>query len=563
MGAVPPHLVRAMSCGILGLCALVYANTLVGEFIWDDVSSILLHEHVQDPATLTQLFTEDQHAFAGGQGNFYRPLLAVTFMFDFWLSNNGPTIMESPEVITQLSPFIFHLDSILWHALACIALLFLLRNLDASTPVQVALPLIYAIHPLHTEAVTYISGRADSMSAAFILSGLAFATAVQPRRPALFTGLTLICFMAGLLSKESTLIFPVLLILTLIAANKIHAAKFSPRQGVVMIGSGLILVLYAVLRSGPLNFGSGSAAPESTFAERMVETVQSFAYYIELMIAPSSLHMERTLVNATTMTTVFGALILLALIVSIGIRLQRRQYRIALGAAWFLTSWLPISGIFPLNAPMAEHWMYVPMVGFLLVLLSVLFEVIPAYFSTRTSQRVQAVFGIVVMIWGVSLTFVSIERNADWRTNRSIYEATIRENPDTTRVNYNLAVTHQYDINNPVGAKRHYTSIINAYATRKAELPSDQHNFWDEEIQSHLSMGQLYVDEAQYGDAIRHFQLVASIVPDDRNKVNVGQALMGLGKCVLATGDRAQADKLFAQAVQHAPQLQPEINSLF
>ena len=66
-----PHFSRAMIAAILGVCAFVYANSLNGEFIWDDASSILLHEHVQQPSSILSLFTEDQHAFAGGQGNFY------------------------------------------------------------------------------------------------------------------------------------------------------------------------------------------------------------------------------------------------------------------------------------------------------------------------------------------------------------------------------------------------------------------------------------------------------------------------------------------------------------
>ena len=66
-------------------CVLAYANTFRGEWVWDDASSVLLHKHVRDPGKFFQLFREDQHAFGRGEGNFYRPLVSVSFMADYWL----------------------------------------------------------------------------------------------------------------------------------------------------------------------------------------------------------------------------------------------------------------------------------------------------------------------------------------------------------------------------------------------------------------------------------------------------------------------------------------------
>lgn len=560
MEKVPPYFLTAMICAILGFCALIYANTLSGEFVWDDASSILLHEHIQHPESIASLFTEDQHAFAGGQGNFYRPLLSVTFMIDFWFANNGPTIRDASDVVASLSPFIFHVQSILWHAAACIGFLLLLRNLGASQTVQIAAPLVYAVHPLHTEAVTYISGRADSMSAAFILIGLACATAPALRHPRLAATATVACFVAGLLSKESTLIFPVLLAMTLLASNRIQKQRWDRRQSSILAASIGVLVLYGFLRTGPLNFGSDSAAPDSSFGDRIIETLQSFAYYIELLILPRGLHMERTLVGATETTTALGAAALGVILIGAMIAIRKKHYRIALGCLWFLASWLPISGLFPLNAPMAEHWMYVPMCGFILALLSFVFDVIPKKFPQRISHPLRNAFGVLVTVWVLSLSYTSIERNPDWRNNVSIYEATLRENNQTTRVQYNLAVTHQDLLQNPVGAQRHYEALLAIYAERKADDPETQKTFWDEEIQSHLSLGEIFLENQTFGQAIEHFRVVATITPDDRNRVNVALASLGLGRCLVAIGNPEQAQQFFTRAVDLVPELRTEID---
>ena len=79
---------------VLAAACAAYLNTLDGEWVWDDVSSVLLHKHVQEPAKFFQLFREDQHAFGRGQGNFYRPLVAASFMVDYAISG-GP----SPETV--------------------------------------------------------------------------------------------------------------------------------------------------------------------------------------------------------------------------------------------------------------------------------------------------------------------------------------------------------------------------------------------------------------------------------------------------------------------------------
>ena len=156
------------------LAAASYVNTLDGGWVWDDASSVLMHRHVQDPSKIGRLFLEDQHAFGMGQGNFYRPLLSVTFMADYLLSG-GPVPAAGDAAAkprTDLPTLVFHLDSIAWHVLAAVLLLALLLRLGAPPAAAAGAAAVFAVHPLHTEAVAYISGRADMMSAVFMFAAL-------------------------------------------------------------------------------------------------------------------------------------------------------------------------------------------------------------------------------------------------------------------------------------------------------------------------------------------------------------------------------------------------------
>lgn len=548
----------AAAAGIILLGFLAYANTLTGEFVWDDASSILLHENVQDPAKILDLFQEDQHAFAGGQGNFYRPMLSLTFMIDFWLAWNGPSITEQRDVAAQLNPLIFHISSILWHIAAALFFLYLLVRLKAPSFVLVAVPIVYVIHPLHTEAVAYISGRADSMSAAFMFAGLSFATWQETsRRRILGVIFGSVMFTGALLSKESAFIYPVLLAMILLYQDKTRVED-SPNPTVpLMRYMSLFIALalcagYVALRLGPLNFGSDSQSVTSTFLGRLAETFQSFALYIGLLFFPTGLHMERTLHDIPSWTAFIGVLLLIVLVVFIYTQIRGKNYRAALGMTWFIVTWLPISGLFPLNAPMAEHWLYVPMAGFFWALAEWVVSDTPSSPLAKPLKRYAIMGGVLLTSWCGLLFYLTVERNQDWHDNLSLYKATLRENPDSSRVQYNLAVTWQDIEKNPIGAKRHFRNIIALYKDRKEENPEEQAKFWDEEIDAYYSLGNLYMEDKNYREAFNHYSILNALVPNNTNRQKIAQATYNMGECLRATGEPEKAQEYFQRATEIA-----------
>lgn len=527
---------------------LAYANTFRGEFVWDDVSSVLLHEHVKDPSQFFQLFREDQHAFGRGQGNFYRPLVAASFMLDYALSK--------PAAGAELSPFLFHATNIFWHAAAAVLLFALLARLSAPRAVQVVAPLLYVVHPLHTEAVSYISGRADMMSAAFMYGGL-FLAAGEPvrwgRRVAQVL-LVAVCFVGALLSKESAFIFPVLagLLIFRPVAGVEGKLRAYARRSAPFFASVAILVVYGVLRTTVLHFGT-QAAPDTGLGRRLVEMLQAYALYGRLLVVPTGLHMERTLDGAGVLTALAGALLLAGTVVLAVVSWRRGYRRASLGLIWFLASWLPISGIFPLNAPMAEHWMYVPMAGLIWAATELL------YAGARPAK---ARYGLAGAAFAAGLLFLglTVNRNRDWHDNESIFLATLEQNPHSTRVQYNLAVTYEDLLGNPSAARRHYEAVIDTYREKKrGMLGGGKETFYDEELESHLSLGRIYADRRQFNEAAEHFSTVMRVEPNAANRALRATAAFGLGRCFMATGDMQKAAELFKQAAAGRPDLKGEI----
>lgn len=535
---------------------LAYANTFAGDWVWDDVSSVLLHEHVQDPGKLFQLFREDQHAFGRGQGNFYRPLVSVSFMLDFALSHDEVLDSSEAKGYPDVKPFVFHLTNILWHIAAAILLFALLVRLEAPRAIQAIAPILFVLHPMHTEAVAYISGRADMMSAVFILAALLCATAeAKGKRRAIMLGLSGLFFVLGLCSKESSTIYPLLLLLLIALRPTADGAlpgraEWKARSTPLALAAA-ILAGYGALRMTMLKFSEGGESAGSGLGQRLLETCQAFALYIKTLFLPTGLHMEQTLAGVPAWTAAIGLLLLIACAAAIAWSARAGHYRIALGFSWFLAAWFPISGVFPLNAPMAEHWMYVPMAGFWWALLELVLHV-SKNLPIRPLAPAAAILALVFL-------FQTVARNRDWQTNESIFRATLAENPNTLRVHSNLAVTYEYlDINLP-GARRHYEAVLDAY---DAQRGSGSAGLMPDEIPVRLSLGGILLRQQAYNEAYTIYGSLLPLGQQEQFRADAARAAFGAGQCLLGLGDFAGANQAMQQALAWDPALAPRYRAI-
>ncbi|NLV41741.1 MAG: tetratricopeptide repeat protein [Candidatus Hydrogenedentes bacterium] len=532
------------------LAAAAYVNTLDGGWVWDDVSSVLLHRHVQDPSKIGQLFLEDQHAFGMGQGNFYRPLLSVSFMADYLLSG-GPSpeaTAASGKGYPDVPPLVFHLDSIGWHALAAVLLLLLLLRLGTPVAAAAGAAAVFAVHPLHTEAVAYISGRADMMSAALMFAALLLCLSGRGgARRALAGAAGMACLAGALLSKESSLVFPVLLAVVLgvdWAAKRASAEEAAPRAAghfAPLAAAVLVVGTYIALRATVLNFAPADAAATEAapLGNRLVDVFQAFALYLRLLFLPTGLHMEWTLDGYPGWLALPGAAAFLALVAAGVLAVRSGRFRIAGGILWFIAAWLPISGVFPINAPLAEHWMYVPMAGFWWAFMEGIHRERGAF------RRVMPAAALALVLLFLPLTAA---RNADWHDNERLFRATLAENPGSARVHYNLAVTYEDVLKNPAGARRHYEAALR---TGRAPDVAD----------IHLSLGRVLERMNDPAAAAAEYERVLGR-REGAAELMVHAAL-GLGRCRLALGDWGGAMNVLQQLASREPGLLPEVERLF
>ena len=438
---------RGLLLAVAGL--VVHSPALQGQRIWDD--QYLSHDNpfIKSPLLILEAFRH--HLFLDSFSAHYRPVQNISFIFDYFFWNTDE--------------FGFHLTNTLFHAGSGILLYFLVRHLLSSflfpnreiavrrraerrlawiSNAAFLVAALWVVHPVHSAAVDYISGRADSLAFLFAAAGwLLFLKAEVTSRRFIRTviyGLAAVCGLFSLLSREIACIWIILFAAHLLWVEKRIA--FPRRLGALICCVALIAV-YAALRQLPEERPSAPAQAGWSAPVRLMLMARALGDYARLMVCPANLHMERTIVEPISWRSnsdwrkaigveylsIVGLLSFALLAYGACKRGHGQRIRIY-GALWFLVSYLPISNIVQLNATVAEHWLYLPSVG-LLIFLSGWAVEIPRYWR----RAISCAAAIAVLALGVR----SFVRSGDWSNEETFYKRTLAAGGNSGRVSVNLA----------------------------------------------------------------------------------------------------------------------------
>jgi Flp pilus assembly protein TadD len=442
---------RALLLAIVAVT--VHAPALQGERIWDD--AYLAHDSpfIKSPLLILEAFRH--YLFLDSFSFHYRPVQNISFIIDYFFWNTDA--------------YGFHLTNVLLHATSGVLLYFLLRQLFASLllrRVSIAVrdrtlrrfpwisvaaflvALIWVVHPVHSAAVDYISGRADSLAFLFASAGwLLFLRAQRTPRTVLRGSLYLLAAVSGLLallSREIACVWIALFVVHVLFVEKNLRAR--ARIG-ALFGCGLVIAIYLACRQLPARrpgppsddaIGSGSV--------RAGLMARALGDYGRLLIFPTNLHMERTVFDPTgyrshadwrkeigvEYLSILGLSVLAALVFG-SARRGRGQLMRIFGASWFLAGYLPVSNIVPLNATVAEHWLYLPSVGFIIFLAGCAVELPSRHWKLAMALALLAVAGLSVR---------SYMRSTDWVTAETFYRRIFAAGGTSARTGVNLGLIY-------------------------------------------------------------------------------------------------------------------------
>jgi Flp pilus assembly protein TadD len=507
---------------------VTHLPALQGERIWDDQYLSLGNPFIKSPLLILEAFRH--YLFLDSLSIYYRPIQNISYIFDYYFWNTDAAG--------------FHLTNILLHVASGILLFLLLRQLLASllgsrrgqnspagavldqrrkllrerwrrsqtaaSDIAFLVAFIWIVHPVHSAAVDYISGRADSLAFAFASGGwLLFLRARQTGRGFIRCLLDFFAASSGFLalcSREIACVWLALFAAHLIFFDK--TATLRLRVGALSCCAAL-LAIYIGCRHLPESRPVPSPRDEiDSVSVRSTLMLRALGDYGRLLIFPAKLHMERTVTNpiayrsqrdwrgqiGNEYLSILGLAVFAALVFGSVWRGRGQPMRV-FGAGWFLAAYLPVSNIVPLNATVAEHWLYLPSVGFFVFLTGCLIEL---------PQRFQRMSVACVLFLAAALGARSYMRSTDWVTAETFYRRTIASGGGSPR--------------------------------------------------SALNLGQIYLDRGDYAQAEKIFRRVLAIAPDyPLAESNLASALWHQGKASEAEALFGRLEKKSAEIAKVYP----------
>jgi tetratricopeptide (TPR) repeat protein len=448
---------------ILGVA--VYANSLNGKFIWDDDYLIKDNAYIRNWSNIKEIFTKDIAAGADIDFTSYRPIQILSYAADYstW----------------KLNPKGYHITNMSLHITVALLVFWLINLLFNDRFLSFLTAAFFVIHPVHTAAVSYISGRADSLAALFLILSFILYIKALDKEDMIFYLMMLLSYTLALLSRESAIILPILLLFYHFALRK----KLNIEKFVVIAG---IAFAYILLRLIVIKTAMPHTLSPSTFLQRMPGFFAAITNYMKILFMPLVLPMEYgdKLFRFSDPKVILGIAIT-AFLLFYAVRKKCRESLVFFSIGWFFIALLPQSNLYPVNAYMAEHWLYLPSIGFFLALAHVLERC-----ATNRRPGLNLAYGLLIIFMLVFYSFLTIKQNNYWKEPVTFYERTLELVPDSWRMHNNLGNTYS--------ANRDYDSAISSYK-KAIELHPGY-------AAAYFNLGNVYKDTGDYKAAIDFYK---------------------------------------------------------
>lgn len=513
---------------VAALALLAGSTSLVAGFAYDDQSIVRNNPMVSDPAMTGKIFVTPYWGSRAG-GGLYRPMAILSYALN--------------DRLHQARPFGYHLVNLLLHLAA--SLLVMLVALQVLPPGAAALAgALFAVHPVHTEAVANVVGRAEVLSAVgFLAAWLLYSR----RGPGAWSRriLAALALALGVFSKEVAVVLPV----TLLAWDLLRRRR--PDWAGLAV-QGAVIICYMGLRHHVLGaFGNpreltiyrlDNVIVSQPFLPGLWTALGVFGRYAALLVWPWRLTADYSypMIEAARPSepwSWFGLLVLLGLMGLLG--LAARAFRpegegtagagtpawarfsglglVLFGGTFFLVS----NFVVRIGTVMAERLLYLPSAGSCLLLAGAGWEL----WRRRGAAGRRALSGLAALLL-VAGAARSMARNLDWRDNPTLARVTLKTSPNSARTQFNMA-PH-------LGEAQRWEEAIH-YVRRAVELDPTYTEAW-------VNLGGYQIKLKRYDEA--RVALQRALALDPRSET----ALVTLGALEIEVGHHADAIRPLEQA---------------
>ena len=529
------------------LCFIVYYNSLSNGFVYDDFGVIVENKYLNQPGRfLTSIFSHSYFQIAGLEAS-YRPVATLSYFLIY--------------AFAGLNPFFYHLASLILHALNAI-LVYRLANLVLQHRLRaLAAGLLFACHPALSEAVNCISFNEDLLATFFFL--LALLSYIRIKTDLVSANIrdylpALLFYFLGLLSKEMAITLPAIILLYDLvlrdagrgAPNLKHRLAVLRKRlyfyaGFMAVGLVYLCIRFFILLSPQESL---KASAGSLF-ERIIYLPGHILSFIRLTLFPVNLNADYVFSYPNSFFDVknlIGMGVLLAL-VGMAFLIYRYSKEIFFGIWWFLITLFPVYNLIEIYHPLAERYLYLPIIGFCLVVPAAIHAAAKRRFTNPSTVNAATLIPIVALVGLYSA--VTIARNPDWKNNFVLWSQTVQSSPNSLTARGGLGMAYlergmldeaaaQFEISiklYPGDAKSYYNLGLVYYRKGDQEKALEYFNrsvtLDPNSMRAHYNLATIYLKQGLWDRAIHHYVKVNELDPEiPMAHYNLGMAYAMKGK---------------------------------
>ncbi|MGH7475356.1 MAG: tetratricopeptide repeat protein [Longimicrobiales bacterium] len=417
----------------------LYASTIRYGFTLDDVWIIERNPYVREPWRLFHIWTAPYWPSYGEMLGLYRPLTVFGFALQWRLAPHGA--------------WLFHLVNVVLHAAVCVSILLLLRRLGFALIPALLGALVFAVHPLHVEAVAGVVGQAEMTAALCVLAACYVHASRSPGAQASYrrTAAVTLLFAVALFAKEHAIVLPALLLAIDAAQGRTRftrgdLARYFDGIGVTLTLLALVAATYLLIRLEVLGSLTGTHTTTGLpfwqhAPTRVMTAMRLWVEYARLLFFPAQLSADYSpavilpVAQPTPLMALGTALFLATVALAAATPFVPR---LGLPAAWFLIAVLPISNLlFGTGMVVAERTLYLPSVALAFIVAGLVERVAQDPTSARPRQRLAAAALAAAILLALGARVVT--RNPVWRDNGTLISTMVAEVPRSYRAQWSAA----------------------------------------------------------------------------------------------------------------------------
>jgi protein O-mannosyl-transferase len=517
---------------VLGLLAFaLFSNSLSNQFVYDDHYLIELNQSLRSSDYFEKAFGRS-HAFEQSWLNFgesqfdhYRPFTRILFALAFQAF--------------ELQTFYWHLlNVVLFCSVVALVYAVMRQMAGENRTIPIIGTLLFAVHPIHSEAVAWVNGMVETLLSLFFLSGfllyLLYKKEIDRRRGRLFFIGSLSLYAGALLSKETALCFPILVACyAFFNSEKSFKSRIinSIREAAPYL---MVVAAYVTLRyvayGGSLRIHS--PMPLSTVMMTIPTVILG---YLQLLLAPFNLSAINRVDPVSNPVSLRFWLPLLLLVGCAVVLLARAPNRTTFACAWIVITMLPVLniGVFDSEKILQDRYAFLSSIGFCLLAATAL-----GHLSERLSARPRAIVYGSIAIIVLGLSIITVQQNTYWRDDSAVWMRAILQNPDSEAAHCNYALSLYR-----VGKVEESAE----YSIRRLKLKEGR-------SRCHcMNLGSYFFDRRDYNQAIEFYQYAIAL---EREKAINLLVFTRLAAAYGAIGNYENAIKLLEGVLSDYPEFE-------